>query len=266
MNKSMTENEISEKLKIFLTRSSVRNFTQEKISDAVLNQLFCAALQAPTSSHIQAFSIINITDAETRTKFYHLCGQQPWILEASHFVILCADLYKVATWSQLDFQELPSEQTPNGISQDAYLASLIDAALVGMTLSLAAETLHIGSVMIGSIRNSVSEVAQILQLPIGVVPVFGLCLGYFHKRKQPKPRLPKNLLIFENQYALPENHTELRDKYSSLLAQYYNDNSKEYQGFRNVPWLQVTTHAVQDKKRARMGTDLMKQGFHFEKK
>ena len=146
----------------------------------------------------------------------------------------------------------------------------VDRALAGNPFSvdptqcyLAAEALNIGSVMIGSIRNSVEETSRHLNLPKGVMPLFGLCLGYYDVRKKPKPRLPKNLFVFENTYEWPADNNELLAEYQQNLAEYYKENHLEHSGLRtsNVTWLDVVTAAVQNKKRQHMGSDLQERGW-----
>ena len=97
-NQTTDETIIKEKLKIFLNRSSVRKYLPKKIPLDVMDQLLAAAMQAPTSSHVQAFALMNVTKPELRQAFFELSGKQQWILDASHFFIVCADLHKISSW------------------------------------------------------------------------------------------------------------------------------------------------------------------------
>ncbi len=71
-----------------------------------------------------------------------------------------------------------------GIELEAvpYLGSLLlgtlDAALAAQNAVVALESLGLGSVYIGAIRNDIEGVAKELGLPPQVYPVFGLCVGY----------------------------------------------------------------------------------------
>lgn len=49
-----------------LQHSSVRSFTQEPLSQELKKELILAAQSASSSNFLQAFSIIEITDAEKR--------------------------------------------------------------------------------------------------------------------------------------------------------------------------------------------------------
>ena len=246
----------------FFNRSSVRHFNSKKISQEIMDSLFRATLQTPTSSHEQAFSIINITNPQARETMAQLCDNQPWIVDSSHFLVMCADVHKILTWSNAPVEQL---------SVDALLASLMDASLAGMTLSLAAEQLGIGSVMIGAVRVHVPEVVSLLQLPFGVFPLFGLCLGYYDVRKPPKPRLPREVFVFENTYKLPDNDSQCLQEYHQTLAKYYAKAVMDHaiwsgRARLNVTWLEVSTQLMFGTFRENLNQDLVNQGFDLSKK
>ena len=68
-------------------------------------------------------------------------------------------------------------ETIDGNNFEMGLVTSVDAALVGMSASLAAESLGIKGVMIGAVRNNAVETAEILGLPHRVYVVFGMVLG-----------------------------------------------------------------------------------------
>src|SRR5206468_815071 len=71
---------------------------------------------------------------------------------------------------------------------------------------VALESLGLGSVYIGGIRNRPAEVAAELNLPPHVFALFGLAIG----RPDPsapasvKPRLPQDAVLFRERYADPD--------------------------------------------------------------
>jgi nitroreductase len=65
----------------------------------------------------------------------------------------------------------------------------------------AAESMGLGGVFIGGVRSSIHELSDILNLPKYVIPLVGLCIGYPSGDKpELKPRLPKSMVLHENQY------------------------------------------------------------------
>jgi nitroreductase len=245
-------------LAYFLQRSSARHFKHQQIPQQIIDVLLQCALQAPTSSHEQAFAIINVSAPALRTALASLCDNQQWIVTASHFFVICADLYKISAWTGFPVDEM---------NPDVKLAAIIDAALVGMTLSLSAEAIGLGGVMIGAVRNNVPDIVKLLQLPKGVFPLFGLCLGYYERRKKPKLRLPKETLVFKDTYQLPSTNESCLKDYHEKLTQYYEASSLEHETFRArarqgtwLDWCKVVTTA---KYREQIKQHLKQQGFEL---
>ena len=88
---------------------------------------------------------------------------------------------------------------------------------------LAAESLGLGGVYIGSLRNEMEAVGKLLNLPEHCLPMVGMCLGYPDQDPPSKPRLPKETLFFENRYQ-PLDTTKL-DEYNATVADYYCQRS-----------------------------------------
>ncbi|EQU15281.1 oxygen-insensitive NADPH nitroreductase [Escherichia coli HVH 198 (4-3206106)] len=83
----------------------------------------------------------------------------------------------------------------------------------------AAESLGLGGVYIGGLRNNIEAVTELLKLPQHVLPLFGLCLGWPADNPDLKPRLPASILVHENSYQ-PLDKDALA-QYDEQLAEYY---------------------------------------------
>ena len=85
---------------------------------------------------------------------------------------------------------------------ELFLVAVIDAALAAQNAVIAAESLGLGTVYVGAIRNNVPAVARLLGLPPQVMPVFGLTIGYPdpETRTDIKPRLPQNVVLHREVY------------------------------------------------------------------
>lgn len=57
-----------------------------------------------------------------------------------------------------------------------FIVATVDVALAAQNAAVAAESLGLGIVYIGGIRNRSEEVAELLGLPYLAYPVFGMCL------------------------------------------------------------------------------------------
>ena len=107
-----------------------------------------------------------------------------------------------------DLDRVADVATNEGIEVDgiAYLellvVGIVDAALAAQNAVTALESLELGSVYIGAIRNNIEAVAAELALPSRILPVFGLCVGYPDPSVATgiKPRLAPSVVLHRETY------------------------------------------------------------------
>ncbi|KNC95023.1 oxygen-insensitive NADPH nitroreductase [Trabulsiella odontotermitis] len=188
---------------------SIRHFTDKPISEAQRNAIIASAQSASSSSFLQCSSIIRVTDPDLRAQFVTLTGGQKHVAQAAEFWVFCADFNRL-------LQICPDAQL--GMAEQLLLGT-VDTAMMGQNAMIAAESLGLGGVYIGGIRNSIEAVTQALRLPKHVLPLFGLCLGWPADDPGVKPRMPAAMLVHENQYQPVDEQ---------VLAQYDDDMANYY--------------------------------------
>lgn len=197
---------------------SVRAYKPQPVSEQQREAIFRAAQSASTSSFLQCSSIIRISDREKRNTLAELAGHQPWVSEAAEFWVFCADFNRHQ-------QICPDAEL--GLAEQLLLGC-VDTALMAQNAMVAAESLGMGGVFIGGLRNHPYEVSELLDLPRFVLPLFGLCIGWPDDRPEIKPRLPLSLLVHDNQYQ-PMDAQELQAYDQHILAYYQQRNSNARQ-------------------------------------
>lgn len=207
----------SETIDTLLARRSVRRYADEPVGDAQVDAILAAALRAPTSSNIQAYSIVVVRDPETKRRLAVPAGNQQHIVDCPVFLAFCADLTRIEAALSIHGHELDDNNLEMG------LVSSIDAALVGMSAYVAADSLGIQGVMIGAVRNDPETVAEILDLPKRVYVVFGMCLGYPADAPKQKPRMPVAGIVHRERYdaaaalgVIPPYNAELKTHYDAI--------------------------------------------------
>lgn len=146
-------------------------------------------------------------------------------------------------------------------SAEGLLVGAIDVALVAQNISIAAESLGLGMVYLGSLRNDVSRVKELLNLPEYTFPLFGMALGVpaDDENGSPKPRLPFESVFHENGYN--QNDEEelgyIKD-YDKEVSAYYD---KRTNGERKETWSEQIVQFLTMKERADMLDELHKSGF-----
>ncbi|MBK1723085.1 oxygen-insensitive NADPH nitroreductase [Thiocystis violacea] len=233
-----------------LAHRSIRAFTEVPIAREILEALIRAGQAAATSSFVQAYSVIRVTRPEVRQAIAALAGGQVWVEQAAEFLVYCADLRR---------GDLACRQAGLGALEgyvEHGLAAVVDVALMAQNVLLAAESLGLGGVFIGGIRNDLPRVAELLEIPERVVPVFGMCLGWPADSPEQKPRMPMDLILHQEIYQEPSEQA-LRD-YDRLMSDYYQTRaSNRKQGV----WSEATAKALQGKKRPGILAFLRRQGF-----
>jgi nitroreductase len=233
-------------------RVSIREYTDQPIDDDTLLTLLNAARRSPTSSNIQTYSFVVVRDPERKRVLAHLGGDQKHIEQAPVFVAICADLNRAARGMALHGQQLAT-------NIETTLISVIDASIAGQSLALAAESLGLGTVMIGGMRNHPDQVADLLGLPEGVFVVYGLCIGYVAERPPQKPRLPAETVISYERYEPASD--EALQTYDAQLAEHYRSIGRSTP---DAAWTGFNARRLGTAPRPHMREFLKKQGFSLE--
>ena len=236
-------------------RVTIRLFTDEPIADDLLDSILEAARRSPTSSNMQTYSIIVVKNPEVKKQLAVLAGNQKHVEVCPVFLAFCADIYKLGVVA--DMHGLKLEKT-----LETSLVSTVDASLVGQSVQTAAESVGLGAVMIGAMRNHPKEAAQLLGLPQGVYIVYGMCLGWPDQVQIPpqKPRLPKELVIHYESYQTA-NMVEAVKAHDIELAEHYNQLSRNQS---DAAWSGPIANRLQKPSRPELRATLESMGFRFD--
>lgn len=226
---------------------SIRKFTTEMISDETLNAIIEAAGSAATSNFIQAYSIIRVTNQENRKKLAEFAGGQTWVETCPVFLVFCADLKRAELACNVENKKMDPGYTEH------FLVATVDVTLAAQNAMIAAESLGLGGVYIGGLRNQPDDVSQLLKLPEHVFPIFGMCLGYPDEKPEQKPRMPVKMLLKDDYYSEDD-----LNKYNEICSEYYKNRST---GSRDETWTHQIANMVSVPARPHMKGFLKKQGF-----
>nr|WP_314482754.1 oxygen-insensitive NADPH nitroreductase [uncultured Pseudomonas sp.] len=210
-----------------LDHRSVRAFADQPLPDGTLDTLIAAAQSASTSSNLQVWSVVAVQDPGRKQRLSALAGNQAYIHQAPLFLVWLADLSRVARIGERQGVEL--EALPY---LESLLLGTIDAALAAQNAVVALESLGLGSVYIGGIRNDIEGVAAELGLPSHVYPVFGLCVGYpaSDRPAKVKPRLPQQVVLHHETYCAAEEDG-LLSRYDERLGAFYQREGMKASGW-----------------------------------
>ncbi|GIN84665.1 FMN reductase (NADPH) [Heyndrickxia sporothermodurans] len=243
-------------IETILNHRSIRKYEDKPLTDEQIEVIVRSAQAAATSSYVQAYTIIGIKDKEKKKKLAELAGNQPYVEKNGHLLIFCADLHR---------HQLVAEMENVDVSQalettECFMIALIDAALAAQNAALAAESMGLGICYIGGIRNKLVEVSELLQIPIHVIPLFGMTIGYPVHNSDKKPRLPFEHVYHEDTYQ--SNSSTLKaqlEEYNKTIKQYYAERTH---GKRQDTWTSQMADKFSEPKRLYMKDYVQNQGFN----
>ncbi len=190
-----------------LAHRSVRAYRTDPLPAGTVPTLVAAAQSAASSSNLQLWSVVAISDQAQREALAELAGGQVHIRTAPLILLFVADLAR---------SHLIAADAGEPVEGFAYLESwtvaAVDAALAAQNAALAAESLGLGTVYIGALRNKPEEVAAVAGLPPHAAVVFGLVVGWEDESRPAavKPRLPQSAILHEGRYRLEEQRPAIQ--------------------------------------------------------
>ena len=235
---------------------SIRRYKPDPLPAGMLEAIIASAQMVSTSSYLQQYSVIAVEEDTRKERLASLCGNQKQIRQCPTFLIFCADLHRLKRVCEREGTQIQTEY------MEAFLTAAVDAALLAQNVALAAESLGLGMVYIGALRNHPAEVVAELALPELVFPVFGMCIGYPAEKPASKPRLPLPAVLHREQYQIRDvdGHLEAYDDEIVGLEMYQHMETGEVYG-----WMARAARrmAYTDPKalRVAVGQVLRKQGF-----
>ncbi|MTD38759.1 NADPH-dependent oxidoreductase [Erwinia sp. CPCC 100877] len=190
---------MNETIQLLKNRRSYRDFDPEyEIPQEELQAILDAARQAPSWMNGQFYSIIVIKDKKIRQQLVEWNPGNPHMLKSSIFLLFVGDLYRTKLVSEAHASDYLINE-----SIEPVLLATTDAALALENAAIAADSLGLGSVVVGSVRKNAKEITKLLKLPEHTFPLFGLSLGKPVVEMRVKPRLPEALVVHYDHYQLP---------------------------------------------------------------
>lgn len=242
-------------LDTMLTHRSVRAFRDEPLPDGLLESLVAAAQSASTSSNLQAWSVVAVSDRERKARLAKLAAEQRHVSDAPLLVVFLADLSRLRAASDARGQKA------EGLDYvETFIVALADVAFAAQNFLTAAESMGLGGCYIGAIRNHPQEVADELGLPADVFAAFGMALGYPDTSSETgvKPRLAQTLVLHHERYQSAD--ARALASYDRVLRDF-----RAEQKMSDVDWTELAASRVKDKTslmgREELGKFLQSRGF-----
>jgi len=215
-----------------LAHRSVRAYLDRPLAPGTLEALIAAAQSAATSSNLQAWSVVAVEDKARKARLSVLANDQAHIRECPLLLVWLADL------SRLD-RTASALGAAAGANRylEMFLVATIDAALAAQNAAVAAESMGLGTVYIGAMRNHPEAVAAELGLPPDSVAVFGLCVGHPDPERPAavKPRLAQSTVLHRERYSTD---------HEAQAVKAYDSAMRAFQASQRMPEVDWSRHST----------------------
>jgi nitroreductase len=222
-------------LDTIVAHRSVRAYLPDPLPEGTVELLVAAAQSAASSSNLQPWSVIAVEDPTRKQRLAHYAGDQPHIVDAPLFLVWLVDLNRLEHIGEVAGRRVEAIEF-----LETFLLGAIDTSLAAQNAVLAAESIGLGTVYTGGIRNRPAEVAAELGLPPQVFALFGMAVG----RPDPaapasvKPRLPQDAVLFREQYGNDDGDRAL-SAYDRRLRTFQQE-----QGLAEQDWTAIVANRL----------------------
>lgn len=238
---------------------SVRAYQPDPVPRELVEQIVAAGQRASTSSNLQLFSVVAVTDPTKRHQLADVCGNQQHIRDAPVFMAWCADLSRLSRVCARQGYTQVYEYVEN------FLVAAVDVAILMQTATLAAESLGLGMCYIGAIRNQPQDVIDLLGLPPLVFPISGMTLGWPAAQANIRPRLETRAILHWEGYNADDEEALRTYDQAMIDTGIYDGRQVPVPGspgeLRDYGWLEHSARRVSQQSRKGLRAVLEKQGF-----
>ena len=220
-------------MKNLLTRRSIRKYSDQAVSDELLNRLMNEAARTQTMGNLQLYSVVVTRSAEMKAKLAPAHFNQPMVTEAPVVLTICADFNRTSSWARCRKAE------PGYDNFLSFMNAAIDALLFTQTLSNLMDEEGLGYCYLGTTVYQPQQIIDLLHLPQLVMPVATLTVGWPAEQPSLSDRLPLESFVHQERYndyladdidryygykeSLPENREFVAVNHKETLAQVFTD-------------------------------------------
>ena len=160
-----------------MTRTSIRQYTDQTVSADTIETLLRAGMAAPTAVNKQPWHFVAITDREKLDGTATANPNAGMAKKAPLAIVVCGDMKKA-------------------LEGPARAFWIQDCSAATENILLAAHALGLGAVWTGLYPNEdrAKAVSELLKLPETIIPLCAIVIGYPAEQPQPKDKwLPENV-------------------------------------------------------------------------
>ncbi|MBD5190463.1 MAG: NADPH-dependent oxidoreductase [Bacteroidales bacterium] len=180
--------------KYFITRRSVRRYSDKKVSRELLDSILREAMKAPTCGNMQLYSVIVTRDEEKKKELAALHFNQPAATGADVLLTICADYHRFTRWCEINGGDPAYD---NFLS---FTSAVTDAVILAQQIVTIAEMRGLGTCYLGTVTYNASKISELLHLPEMTFPIAAISIGYPAEEGEETERLDLSGVVYDEEY------------------------------------------------------------------
>ena len=182
-------------MELLKTHHSIRKYKSDEIPADVLADILECGIRSSNTGNMQLYSIIVTKDTAKKELLSPLHFNQPMVKLAPVVLTICIDFRRFMKWCEVN-------DAKTDFSNLLWLLNgTIDASILAQNICVAAESYGIGICYLGTALYNAPEIANVLKLPSGVVPVTAITMGYPEDMPELTDRLPIEAVVHFEEYS-----------------------------------------------------------------
>lgn len=181
-------------MKNLMTRRTIRKYSAQPVSEALLNRLFSEASRTQTMGNLQLYSVVVTRDEQMKQRLAPAHFNQPMVTEAPVVLTICADFHRTTRWCE------ERQAQPGYDNFLSFQNAAIDALLFTQTLCNLMDEEGLGYCYLGTTVYQPQQIIDMLQLPRLVMPVATLTIGWPAEAPAQSDRLPVESFVHSETY------------------------------------------------------------------
>lgn len=178
--------------KLLNAHRSIRKYQDRPIPQDVMDRIIECGSRASNTGNMQIYSVVVTRDPQLKDKLSKLHYGQG--ASCAAYLTICVDVNRYHHWTR---QRGCDEPYNNFLW---LMSGTVDASLFAQNICVAAESEGLGFCFLGTVMYNAAPIAQLLNLPKGVVPVITLSLGYPDEQPAQSERLPLDGIVHNETY------------------------------------------------------------------
>lgn len=234
-------------MKNLSTRRTIRKYSQEPVSESLLNRLLSEASRTQTMGNLQLYSVVVTRSDEMKRRLAPAHFNQPMVTQAPVVLTICADFHRTTRWCE-------ERQAKPGYSNFlSFQNAAIDALLYTQTLCCLMDEEGLGYCYLGTTVYQPMQIINVLDLPQLVMPVATLTVGWPAEDPAISDRLPMESFVHSETYHEP-TAADIDASYS------YKEQLPENQHFVEVNHKQTLAQVFTDIRYTKADNEVMSEG------